>query len=249
MAWEMLPTDYTDAVWSGNKKYTEVNNNDGSVSFLDVTQYTNKEKSFFGAKDANRMNEALNTLMSMTENGTDLYEDFQNYFSAQKTAFENTATDTQTSYETYVNNLEIKGNQTLADYNSHIADLQKQGDETINTIKTDYRSEMDEYESQQQAIFNAWFSAVQGKLSGDVATNMQKEIDTIDTAQKGFDTWSTVFSADGKTITQTNGDTKIVTTFDSDTVITQKLYKADVLTSTKTTTFSDDGSAISEEVI
>lgn len=249
MAWKMLPTDYTDAEWSGNKKYTEINNDDGSVSFIDITQYTNRDKSFFGAKDANRMNEALNAIMSMTENGTDLYEDFQKYFADQKTAFSNTVTDAQANYEAYVNNLEIKGNQTLADYNSHIEDLQKQGDETIQTIKTDYRSEMDEYEGQQQAIFNAWFSAVQGKLSGDVATNMQREIDSIDTAQKGFDAWKTAFSEDGKTITQTSGTTKIVTTFDSDTAITQKLYKADVLTSTKTTTFSEDGLAISEEVI
>ena len=55
MAWKLLPTDYTDAVWSGLKRYTQVDNSDGTVSFNDVTTYTNKEKSFFGAKDANRM--------------------------------------------------------------------------------------------------------------------------------------------------------------------------------------------------
>lgn len=54
MAWKLLPTDYTDAVWSGLKRYTQVDNSDGTVSFNDVTTYTNKEKSFFGAKDANR---------------------------------------------------------------------------------------------------------------------------------------------------------------------------------------------------
>ena len=72
MAWKLLPTDYTDAVWSGLKRYTQVDNSDGTVSFNDVTTYTNKEKSFFGAKDANRMNEALNYIMSMLENGTNL---------------------------------------------------------------------------------------------------------------------------------------------------------------------------------
>lgn len=55
MAWTLLPTNYTDAVWDGLKKYSEVNNPDGTVSFRDVTVYTNKEKSFFGAKDANRI--------------------------------------------------------------------------------------------------------------------------------------------------------------------------------------------------
>lgn len=84
MAWQLLPTNYTDAVWNGLKRYTEISNEDGTVSFQDVTQYTNRENSFFGAKDANRMNEALNIIMSMVENGTDLYTDFQNYFAQQK---------------------------------------------------------------------------------------------------------------------------------------------------------------------
>ncbi len=70
MAWDMLPTNYTDAVWSGLKKYSQINNPDGTVSFQDVTIYSGKETSFFGAKDANRMNEALNTIMSIVENSS-----------------------------------------------------------------------------------------------------------------------------------------------------------------------------------
>ena len=66
MAWELLPVNYTDAVWSGLKRYNEVRNEDGTVSFQDVTVYSNKETSFFGAKDANSMNEALNTIVPMT---------------------------------------------------------------------------------------------------------------------------------------------------------------------------------------
>lgn len=62
MAWTNLPTDYEDAVWAGLKKYTQVNNEDGTVSFEDVTVYTKKEKSFFGAADANAMNAAMNQL-------------------------------------------------------------------------------------------------------------------------------------------------------------------------------------------
>lgn len=88
MAWELLPVDYTDAVWSGLKKYNTVNNLDGTVSFEDVTEYSNKENSFFGAKEANRMNEALNTLMGMVENGDNLYTVFQEYFATQKVLFE-----------------------------------------------------------------------------------------------------------------------------------------------------------------
>lgn len=62
MEWTNLPTDYEDAVWNGLKKYAQVNNEDGTVSFKDMTVYTKKEKSFFGAADANAMNAAMNQL-------------------------------------------------------------------------------------------------------------------------------------------------------------------------------------------
>ena len=113
MAWELLPTNYTDAVWNGLKKYQEITNEDGTVSFQDVTTYTNRDNSFFGAKDANRMNEALNVIMSMVENGTDLYTAFQNYFTVQQTAFT------------------AKADQTAEDFDAYIAALEKEGDETI----------------------------------------------------------------------------------------------------------------------
>ncbi len=63
MPWEPLPTNYTDAVWNGLKRYKQILNEDGTVSFRDVTAYSNMETSFFGARDANRINETLNTLM------------------------------------------------------------------------------------------------------------------------------------------------------------------------------------------
>lgn len=64
MAWTDLPTNYTDAIWRGLKRYTQINNSDGTVSFRDDTEYTNRESSFFGADDANKMNGALNSIMS-----------------------------------------------------------------------------------------------------------------------------------------------------------------------------------------
>src|SRR3712207_5580495 len=62
MANVQLPTNYTDAVWEGNRKYRQITNSDGTVSFEDVTVYTNEPNSFFGAKDANQINEAINAL-------------------------------------------------------------------------------------------------------------------------------------------------------------------------------------------
>lgn len=230
MAWELLPVNYTDATWSGLKKYTEVQNSDGTVSFQDVTVYSNKENSFFGAKEANRMNEALNTLMSMVENGTDLYTAFQNYFTTQKGLFEDTADATQEDFTAYVEGLEA------------------QGDSIIQTIKTDYSKEIADFETQQEQLFNTWFEFVKNQLGEDVAGNLQNQIDSLDVKTDGFDPRKTVFSADGQTITETYGNKKIETNFVSADKIVQKLYEGELLTLTKTITFSSDGLTINEEV-
>lgn len=151
MAWELLPVDYTDAMWAGLKRYNQINNEDGSVSFQDITSYTGKEKSFFGAKDANRMNEALNTIMSMVENGTDLYTAFQNYFAEQKTLFEQEADSKATEFDNYTDNL-----------------------------KQEYKVSMAAFESQQQQIYNAWFQAMKDQLSKDAAGNLQNQCTELD---------------------------------------------------------------------
>lgn len=151
MAWELLPVDYTDAVWAGLKRYNQINNEDGSVSFQDITAYTGKEKSFFGAKDANRMNEALNTIMSMVENDTDLYTAFQNYFAEQKTLFEQEADSKATEFDNYTDNLE-----------------------------QEYKASMAAFESQQQQIYNAWFQAMKDQLSKDAAGNLQNQCTELD---------------------------------------------------------------------
>ena len=67
MGWTNLPTDYTDATFTGLRKYAQVNNEDGTVSFMDMTSYSNREKSFFGAKDANAMNGAINNIMGTVQ--------------------------------------------------------------------------------------------------------------------------------------------------------------------------------------
>lgn len=230
MAWELLPVNYTDATWSGLKKYIEVQNGDGTVSFQDVTVYSNKENSFFGAKEANRMNEALNTLMSMVENGTDLYTAFQNYFTTQKGLFEDTADATQ------------------EDFTAYVEGLKAQGDSIIQTIKTDYSKEIADFETQQEQLFNTWFEFVKNQLGEDVAGNLQNQIDSLDVKTDGFDPRKTVFSANGQTITETYGNKKIETNFVSADKIVQKLYEGELLTLTKTITFSGDGLTINEEV-
>ena len=145
MAWKLLPTDYTDAVWSGLKRYTQVDNSDGTVSFNDVTTYTNKEKSFFGAKDANRMNEALNYIMSMLENGTNLYEEFQTYFTTQKELFKSSGDSSlaqiEKTYEEHMTTYE--GEQTAA-FNTWFAGIKGKLNEDIAGSLQNQITEVDE---------------------------------------------------------------------------------------------------------
>lgn len=61
---KLLRTDYKDAVFQGLRKYRKVDNGDGTVSFRDVTDYTVKEDSFFGADDVNAINEAVNAIFA-----------------------------------------------------------------------------------------------------------------------------------------------------------------------------------------
>lgn len=161
MAWKLLPTDYADAVWSGLKRYTQVDNSDGTVSFNDVTTYTNREKSFFGAKDANRMNEALNYIMSMLENGTNLYEEFQTYFTTQKELFKSS------------------GDSSYQELTQYFVNLKAQGDSSLAQIEKTYEEHMTTYEGEQTAAFNTWFAGIKGKLNEDIAGSLQNQITEV----------------------------------------------------------------------
>lgn len=154
MAWDLLPVNYTDAVWSGLKRYNMINNDDETVSFQDVTVYSAKDNSFFGAKDANRMNEALNTIMSMVESGTDLYSAFQNYFDTQKQQFESAANIKQDEFTDYLD------------------DLKTDGDSIIESIETDYKTDINNFKSTQEQVFNTWFDMLKNTLSEDQAGNL-----------------------------------------------------------------------------
>lgn len=54
-----LKTDYKDAVYTGNRKYTQTNNTDGTVSLVDATAYST-EGDPFGAADINATNQVVN---------------------------------------------------------------------------------------------------------------------------------------------------------------------------------------------
>lgn len=93
-----LKTNYVDDVLDTTKnqlrKYQQIQNDDGTVSFVDVTKYT-KVGTPFGAKDINDTNAAINDVngklanvytvlysnyfAANVTNNIDLKDDFQNY--------------------------------------------------------------------------------------------------------------------------------------------------------------------------
>lgn len=61
-----LKTDYKDAVFSGERKYQEIFNSDGTKSFTDRTSYT-YQGDRFGANDINATNSAINALQGLRQ--------------------------------------------------------------------------------------------------------------------------------------------------------------------------------------
>jgi hypothetical protein len=231
MAWDLLPVNYTDAVWSGLKRYNIITNDDGTVSFRDVTVYTNKEMSFFGAKEANRMNHALNTLMSMVENGSDLYTAFQNYFARQQGLFEN----------------EVAA--SLREYDAFLAEARKESTEIFATYEDQYETEIDDFKRSQKALFDNWFASIQTQLSGDVAGNLQNQIHELDVKTDGFEPREVTFSGDGNTIVEVYGNKRIETIFQSEDKIVQRFYENGSNILTKTILFGADGLSVREDVV
>jgi hypothetical protein len=63
---DRLKTDYKDDVFTGQRKYRELDNGDGTKTFIDNTVYSQKGNKF-GAKDINATNAAVNRLSAVTE--------------------------------------------------------------------------------------------------------------------------------------------------------------------------------------
>lgn len=197
MAWKPLPTNYTDRTWVGLQKYVEIQNDDDTVSFQDVTPYQSKEKSFFGAYDANRMNQALNIIMSMIENGTNLYEEFLEYFELQEELFEEVSNGkladydselseklrtAQTNLEDFLEYMQTKENDAdilMATFRQYVNDFRTQYEDIIEEVEQDYENDMTAYKQSQQNLFDLWFQYMRGQLSEDAAGHLQNEIDDL----------------------------------------------------------------------
>lgn len=162
MAWKLLRTDYVDATFEGLRRYLMSENSDGSVSFHDITNYTVKEDAFFGAKDANTINTAVNAILAALENGTDLYEVFTQFFELQKTLFLEESDAKQEGFEAY------------------ITQLRSYMDGKWDELKSEYTGDIQYFKDVQENAFNVWFQMVRDQLTNDVAGHLQTQIGNLD---------------------------------------------------------------------
>nr|DAP48991.1 MAG TPA: Receptor Binding Protein [Caudoviricetes sp.] len=127
----------------------------------------------------------------------------------------------------------------------------------FNKMKADLQQEqtvLDQWIASEQADFLAWYNQMKDQLSGDVADNLQLEIDKEEVKRillVGFEDGTKEFSDDGTVITSTASDGRTLTKTFSDGFLTmtnvlKSAAGAEVARAVKT--FDSDGKLISTVV-
>ena len=127
----------------------------------------------------------------------------------------------------------------------------------FNEMKADLQQEqtvLDQWIASEQADFLAWYNQMKNQLSGDVAGNLQLEIDKEEVKRillVGFEDGTKEFSDDGTVITSTASDGRTLTKTFSDGFLTmtnvlKSAAGAEVARAVKT--FDSDGKLISTVV-
>lgn len=127
----------------------------------------------------------------------------------------------------------------------------------FNKMKADLQQEqtvLDQWIASEQADFLAWYNQMKDQLSGDVAGNLQLEIDKEEAKRillVGFEDGTKEFSDDGTVITSTASDGRTLTKTFSDGFLTmtnvlESAAGAEVARAVKT--FDSDGKLISTVV-
>lgn len=127
----------------------------------------------------------------------------------------------------------------------------------FNKMKADLQQEqtvLDQWIASEQADFLSWYNQMKDQLSGDVAGNLQLEIDKEEVKRillVGFEDGTKAFSDDGTVITSTAGDGRTLTKTFSDGFLTmtnvlKSAAGAEVARAVKT--FDSDGKLISTVV-
>lgn len=127
----------------------------------------------------------------------------------------------------------------------------------FNEMKADLKQEqtvLDQWIASEQADFLAWYNQMKDQLSGDVAGNLQLEIDKEEVKRillVGFEDGTKEFSDDGTVVTSTSSDGRTLTKTFSDGFLTmtnvlKSAAGAEVARAVKT--FDSDGKLISTVV-
>ena len=127
----------------------------------------------------------------------------------------------------------------------------------FNKMKADLQQEqtvLDQWIASEQADFLAWYNQMKDQLSGDVAGNLQLEIDKEEVKRillVGFEDGTKEFSDDGTVVTSTSSDGRTLTKTFSDGFLTmtnvlKSAAGAEVARAVKT--FDSDGKLISTVV-
>lgn len=175
---------------------------------------------------------------------------YLDYIAAAEAAYDQFIATSKTNYNTWVQNQENAMAQYIAVTKQAYANFvsQMEGDYTdwTDAEKAKYEKWYTDHTTQWTTEFYYWFDNIKQQLSGDVAGQLQDAIDKVNEKVDGYIDRTTTFSADGKTITQVSAEQTIVTTFVDPTHITQDCYVNNVKVKTESITFSTDGRVITE---
>ena len=79
-----------------------------------------------------------------------------------------------------IESVRARTNTAYDSFVAYIQNLEKSGDESLDSIETGYETRMANYETTQKALFDQWFNNIKGTLSGDVAGQLQEQITELD---------------------------------------------------------------------